>query len=418
MHITRSRHAPPTREDGEIAAIRSAASTSAEAQAARSSAASYPAFRYRVRARGPTQPSTSGGRLSHLPPTDRPCRLPGSRETSARKCSRTCRSSGRCLAIWVVTRSPSIAARRETRLQDLSGLGAQAAIAQLRDLELRPAIEPHDTSDPTAHGRVIAHDPPAGEPVRRGQLITLLIGHVPDPPASLPTRRSNAHSTAAQAGPAPGEELAPSGERSVEPPADEQLTPRQTASADQSLELDDDVCHPDEPDLATQASPMAAGVPAARSGRRLRRVGTRVGAAFIVVAAIATMLLWGQSAPTRAPRPAVAAARPAASASASSPQPSAHHPPRQRPARRPQAAPARPELAIRKHSPRQPAARTVPRARQTTGALPATASGSDIETTVHPPASAAASAMPVAPPSPIGPLPGPYPIQPTQGGSQ
>jgi len=187
-----------------------------------------------------------------------------------------------------VTRSPT---RRETCLQDLSGLAAQTAIGQLRDLELRPAIEPHDTSDPTAHGRVIAHEPPAEEPVRRGQLITLLIGHAPDPPASLPprARRSTVHPTTAQAGPAPAEELEPTAARSVEPPADDQLTPRHTASTDQSLELDDGTCHLDEHDLSTQASPVAADVPAARTGRRLRPVGTRVGAVLIAAAVIAAV---------------------------------------------------------------------------------------------------------------------------------
>lgn len=341
---------------------------------------------------------------------------PGSRETSAKTFRKACRSSGRGLAIRVVTRSPSITARRETRLQDLSGLGAQTAIGQLRDLELRPAIEPHDTTDPTAHGRVIAHDPPAGEPVRRGQLITLLIGHAPDPPARSdpPAQRPDAHPATSQAGPALAQEPALSAARWVEPLPDEQLTPPRRASTDQWLELDDDTCHPDEHDPATQVSPVSAEVSAARPGR-LRRVGTRAGAALIAAAAITAFLLSGHPASRRPPRPAVAA-RPVASAPSS--HLPANHRPRRAPVSRPLAATARPQPAVRRRSLHRPAATTLPRVLQTTRPLPATASGSDTATTVHPPAPAGASAASVAPPSPTGPLPGPYPIQPTQGGSQ
>jgi hypothetical protein len=69
-----------------------------------------------------------------------------------------------------------MSARREIELEDLCGLPAVAAVDRLRAAELRPAVEPVDTQDSAQRGRVIDHAPGAHSRVRRGQLITLLIG--------------------------------------------------------------------------------------------------------------------------------------------------------------------------------------------------------------------------------------------------
>jgi hypothetical protein len=66
--------------------------------------------------------------------------------------------------------------RREVVLDDLTGLAAISAIARLRELELRPAVEPCDTDRLEQHGFVVAHDPSADCQVRRAQVITLLVG--------------------------------------------------------------------------------------------------------------------------------------------------------------------------------------------------------------------------------------------------
>ena len=85
-------------------------------------------------------------------------------------------------------------ARRRTReLEPLAGLSAIDAIARLRALELRPAIEPSESS-PGDHGLVLAQEPGAGVEVCRGQLITLLIGERADNTAAM---------AAPWAGPAP-----------------------------------------------------------------------------------------------------------------------------------------------------------------------------------------------------------------------
>ena len=116
-------------------------------------------------------------------------------------------------------------ARREIDLEDLSGLPATTAIDRLRARELRPAIEPVEVTDPADHGRVVDHMPHANAAVRRGQLITLLIGqanHPPDPAPSAgesqteaagrpdatlllhePTVTANARELEATAGPTP-----------------------------------------------------------------------------------------------------------------------------------------------------------------------------------------------------------------------
>ena len=72
--------------------------------------------------------------------------------------------------------SASASVRRRVReLETLTGLAAIDAIARLRALELRPAVEPCDAG-PDDHGLVLAQEPEAGVEVTRGQLITLIVG--------------------------------------------------------------------------------------------------------------------------------------------------------------------------------------------------------------------------------------------------
>jgi hypothetical protein len=72
-------------------------------------------------------------------------------------------------------------------------MAARDAIARLRELELRPAVEACDAQ----HGLVLAHEPGAQSTVRRAHLITLLVGqhphgqhHTPPPAPPLSVRPS------------------------------------------------------------------------------------------------------------------------------------------------------------------------------------------------------------------------------------
>jgi PASTA domain len=66
--------------------------------------------------------------------------------------------------------------RREVLLEDLTGLPAVDAIARLRELELRPAVEGCETDEGDEHGLVLAQEPSADSAVRRAQLIRLVVG--------------------------------------------------------------------------------------------------------------------------------------------------------------------------------------------------------------------------------------------------
>ncbi|MGO9958362.1 MAG: PASTA domain-containing protein [Solirubrobacteraceae bacterium] len=74
--------------------------------------------------------------------------------------------------------------RREIELEDLCGLAAPEAIERLRGRELRPAIEPYEVDDPARHACVLEQHPPAGERVRHGQLVTLIVGQHTPPSAA------------------------------------------------------------------------------------------------------------------------------------------------------------------------------------------------------------------------------------------
>jgi hypothetical protein len=311
-----------------------------------------------------------------------------------------------------VTLSPSIAARRETRLQDLCGLAAKVAIGQLRALELRPAIEPHDTADPDAHGRVVAHDPAAGEPVRRGQLVTLLIGHTPCPPAP-PGPVADGPGTQGERTPAQAPPSQPDRFPADQLPVPERVETPVGASSDHGVELSDDdtsLNNADDPDMQ---GPPVAGSMLATAARRgpLRGVGVGAGAALIAMLAVAAVLLPGRGVPARARRAAVAAGAAVVSAPALSAP--GDRPVRRPPVRRPRPAPVSSQPALRRvlHP-------VVATSRPSVAPAPSAPAASDPSsgpaTSVDPPA----PVVGVAPPSPTGPLPGPYPIQSSPGGSK
>ncbi len=108
-------------------------------------------------------------------------------------------------------------ARRRTReLEPLAGLSAIDAIIRLRDLELRPAVEPCESA-PRDHGLVLAQEPGPGAEVCRGQLITLLIGEHADNPAAVtaPARRKQPRAARQRPPVAPGDTQP---ERTTAPP--------------------------------------------------------------------------------------------------------------------------------------------------------------------------------------------------------
>src|ERR1700730_18371617 len=90
----------------------------------------------------------------------------------------------------------TVSRRREAPLADLTGLAAADAIDQLRALELRPAVEPCEVELVSQHGVVVAHDPPEGRPIRRAQVVTLLVGQ-----ARASVSQTDAHAPAAGADP-------------------------------------------------------------------------------------------------------------------------------------------------------------------------------------------------------------------------
>lgn len=317
-------------------------------------------------------------------------------------------------------------ARREIDLEDLSGLPATTAIDRLRARELRPAIEPVEVTDPADHGRVVDHLPHANAAVRRGQLITLLIGqanHPPDPPPSAgesqpeatgrldaacllhePTASADARELDATAGPTseidadataprpPTEPLAPApppvraaGTRSVPPRRHEK---------------------PPTPTL-----PVASTRRAARHTRLGRRglVGLAGAAVAVILAVAATLTPTGPGQPRRSPAPAarLATSRPAA---APPPAPGA---PRRLTAPSTRTLPDKPALQRRHPAPPEaPAATSHATTSHATSA--STVSNSPrAQPAVSPPRiSARAERQSTPPPSPTGPLPGPYPNQP------
>jgi hypothetical protein len=312
-------------------------------------------------------------------------------------------------------------ARREIDLEDLSGLPATAAIDRLRACELRPAIEPVDVADPADHGHVVDQNPHANATVRRGQLVTLLIGQASRPPDrkpsakqpdvrddldAVPVLRAPSHTGNPErlegtAGP-PGQDGAElvCGSTSVLTPVAGHAPPLAAA-------------HPAMPSVPAAPKepamrPTAAGAPLCRPATRPRTrrlVGLAVTAAAGILAATVMLAPGGSSRHLR----------------------STEHAPAQtatpREARPPAAAARRQARLTRVPS----VGRDMPRRRRTgppaaAAATPQTPTTSAVSSwaparPAAPRRGAAAPAEPqsttqVLPPSPTGPLPGPPPNQP------
>jgi hypothetical protein len=342
--------------------------------------------------------------------------------------------------------SASAAVRpRNRELESLEGLSAIDAIARLRALELRPAVEACE-SGPEDHGLVLAHEPPACAGVRRGQLVTLLVGErQPGEDASIPTaaragancggpRREAGRAVRTLPRPAEMRPLAPPpaalGELGVEEPEAAEEVPCERLWLPQA--------EPVGPDPAAPAAPIQPALPpapgpdvrvdgaalpveppvtcnrppdAGSAGRRRRRARTRPLAALAAATAVFTGASLSLAAIPlfRAKHPArlhltVASSRGAPAA-----------------ARRAHAAVAPPRGggAVPRHSrtaTSAPASSPAPPAAKHPVRSPALAAPSAPATSPAPAARVAPPAAPPAPPvsqpapvSPAGPLPGPPP---------
>ncbi len=312
-------------------------------------------------------------------------------------------------------------ARREIDLEDLSGLPATTAIDRLRARELRPAIEPVEVTDPADHGRVVDHMPHANAAVRRGQLITLLIGqanHPPDPAPSAgesqteaagrpdatlllhePTVTANARELEATAGPTPEIEADDTIPRPpTEPPAP--APPPAHAAGTPSVPPGR---HQDPP----RRTPTVASTRRAARHTRLARRGlvALAGAAVAVILAVAaTLTPAGPGQPRRWQAPA-ARLVPSKPAAAPPPAPGTPH----RVTAHSTRALSDKQGAQRRHPapPQAPAATS-----QATSASSVSNSPRARPAASPPSPSARAERQSTPPPSPTGPLPGPYPNQP------
>lgn len=304
-------------------------------------------------------------------------------------------------------------ARRRTReLEPLAGLSAIDAIARLRALELRPAIEPCESA-PGDHGLVLAQEPGAGAEVCRGQLITLLIGEHADraeavgerPGRCAPPRREQAASAhlrplAARALDTRSESTEaprPAGERELRRPADPARDRALTAlvARDPPIEplpvssslrepADDAEARDGHGDRAV-AREHTASVKRLRSARILIATALLLTAALLLVAPSLVSLEHERSAARSAPRaaPQQSDPRPASGRRIAGTRP--HHP----------------HQAVGSHD----SSRGAPPA-----SVPAPARAHSMSTAPAPVRSydSAPSAQP-DPVSPIGPVPGPPP---------
>ena len=312
-------------------------------------------------------------------------------------------------------------ARREIDLEDLSGLPATTAIDRLRARELRPAIEPVEVTDPADHGRVVDHMPHANAAVRRGQLITLLIGqanHPPDPAPSAGESQPDATGRLDATSSRTSQPLLPTLASSTPPPG---RRPRSRPTPRPRGRLQSHPRprrHPPTRPAHPPSRPGATRIPRDRplpSPRHAERRGTRVwggggwsalaGAAVAVILAVAaTLTPAGPGQPRRSPAPA---ARLVPSKPAAAPPP-APGTPRRTTAHSTRALSDKPGAQRRHPAPPQAPAATS----QATSA--STVSNSPrARPAVSPPSiSARAERQSTPPPSPTGPLPGPYPNQP------
>jgi hypothetical protein len=282
-------------------------------------------------------------------------------------------------------------ARRQIDLEDLCGLAATLAVERLRACDLRPAIEAVEVAERERHAHVVDQVPQPRSQVRRGQLITLVIGQSTAAervlPPALPSRAVEHRRERL------GIELAD---------ALDDLEPGEKQTS--------------EPDVT--ARPAAPGLPPAPQEERTDRPPTRSEArkdrvrrrrlprpfavVFAAAAIAAVVLLANAGHPVRhLPRPA--AARPPGSLLEISE-------PRQMTAVRARLRSARPGPRTLIRVPRNGPHTAVSRQPSQTDAAIAAMVGSHA-----PPRATTArvfSAPSSSPPSPTGPLPGPYPNEP------
>lgn len=312
-------------------------------------------------------------------------------------------------------------ARREVTLAELTGLPAATAVELLRTAELHPSIEAAEITDPVRQGRVVGQAPQAGSQVRRGELVTLWVGHTPPPtdPHQQPEQ-------APQGFPLTGETVDDDRAAGLSDIDDVELgMPVLTLEAIARTRVSDDELtglepagdpSVDRPASEPEATPTPAPRPAARPDSwapGIRRPRRLLGCALAV--ALAAAVAMAALPARRASRPPVAdVARSVPVRPPLLPAPT-HHPARRgssRPIATPRRMPRRPVTRARKPEP------------ATTGRA-ATVAPTPVPSRVSPTNRPAAPIRAVVttttavtdrrvgvPPSPTGPVPGPYPNQP------
>ncbi len=326
-------------------------------------------------------------------------------------------------------------------------MAAPEAIERLRERELRPAIEPDEVDDPARHACVLDQHPPAGERVRHGQLVMLIVGQHTPPSAAVEV-------------PLPAHD-APAVDREPIQPATRTVHGPSSAMPASAASLEDEsepqaVAEEPEPELVVipagwqpipddpaSLAPLAGrargGGVASRRGRRRRRRWVAVLA--VVLALLAGLsLLAGQrrAAGSHAVGRAVSSVRSDTSGTSST-TPPATSAPSAPPATVPSAAaraagprPARRRRTDEHHHPKHRAAVSAPPAGAASASTPASAPVAPVAGAPEssPPAPALTSSTPapalttpraatapagsgvvVVPPSATGPLAGPYPNQ-------
>lgn len=334
--------------------------------------------------------------------------------------------------------------RRELLLEDLTGLAAVNAIDRLRELELRPAVEGCETGDADQHGLVVAQEPSADSPVRRAQLITLVVGQHPDNqpvsrhrqlrPSPLPSpggrngnRADPETNLKAASQLAATEPMVDDGEDRQQLPS---LSPGEGSSTASPTEadppagsLDIDALHP--------PAGVAHGTERPEHGREgrtrlehswpTRRRAVRAAGALVLIAAGSLVAIIGAVAGLHEaryprpdglvtpPRPTAVTKRPTQPTRASQAR---KHVARHRPARRRNSPPRHPRQLTAADA-RPPEPHPVARgfhAAPSNSALPAVASPAPAHPETRSPAAVRSSSRaPALPPSPTGSLPGPPP---------
>lgn len=327
--------------------------------------------------------------------------------------------------------------RREIRLEDLTGLDAVGAIARLRELELRPAVEPCDTDRPEQHGLVLGHEPSADSSVRRTQLITLLVGQHADVEQHRPMRSRALASAGQRRGNAVGPDHGKPRRTGTDPrnvvralhrekPDAASAPPLRSSAVSPSLPP---VAHVSQPRLRSTVPPIprtdmvqgpvrrsdersvVAPVPARR--KRFFQVVASVVLGLALAAASGLVALQMLDGPAPHASQDMMSRSTAFSAPASSPKPPSRLVRATPPRVAPRGSRTAPRSAVRASANAETHPATV--ASSDRGTVPAESAGQSVSpaptAVVRPGASAdpPGAQEPALPPSPTGPLPGPPP---------